>query len=217
MKDKYTEKQILARQLYWELDEIREKQRKLGIFKLNPPVQKGWVRQWRLRADILRSTDGKRYLTILPYIQNSQVSRTTDFIGRQELKLKTISLRQKELIDWPEFWWDKYFDLVNEEYGYRTGVEYKFKKCYSIKRQYVFELEIVPNFINYLPIIDPKLESREQELINKIKKNNLWIVIDKMLFGSMGWRRDDWNLSLDKNKQILKELEQEVRAELKNG
>ena len=216
MQTKYTEKQILARQLYWELDEIREKQRKLGVFKLNPPIQRGWARQWLLRADILRSSDGNRYLKILPFVQNSQVSRTTDFSGRNELKLKTISLKQKDLLDWPEFWWDKYFDYINEEYGYRTGVEYKYNKCYSIKKPYLFEIEIVPNFIEYLPIIDPQLESREKEIYNKIEKKNLWTVIDKFLFGSMGYKRDEWSLSLVKNKSLLKELEQEVRAELKD-
>lgn len=216
MQNKYTEKQKLARELNWELEDIRRKQKFLGIFKLPKPIQKGWCRQFRLREDILRSTDGKRYLIILPVVQNYQVSRTTDFSDRQELKLKTISLKQQKTLNWPEFWWNKYFNITREEYGYRTGIEYKYNNCFTIKRPYLFEIEVVPNFIEYLPIIDPRLESREKEIYNKIQKNNLWPVIDKMFFGSMGYRRDEWSLSLERDKQLLKELEQEVRAELQN-
>lgn len=213
MQNKYTEKQKLARQLYWELDEIRAAQRKLGVFKLKNPIQCGWTKQFKIRSDILRGSDGRRYLEILPFVQNHQVSRTTNFDGRTVLELNTISLNKKKLIKWPEFYWTKYFVLTDEKRGYYTGVEYKHNKCFAIKHSWVFEYEIVPNFITFLPIIDPALESREKEIHNKIQKNNLWPVIDKHLFGNAG-HRDEWDLNVVKNREILKELEKEIREEV---
>lgn len=215
MKNKFTEKQKLAKLLYQELEEIRAAQFKLGRFKLKTPIQKGWVRKFKVREDILRSSDGARYKRILSHVQNAQVSKTTDFSKYNELKLKPIQVYniKNGRVCFPEFYWDKYFILAADpQTGYFTGVEYKVKKSYFIKNPWVFEIVIEPNFIETLPIIDPALESREKELVNKIEKNKLWPIIDKMIFGRAGYR-DEWSLNVIKNKEILKEIEREVRNE----
>lgn len=216
MKDKYTERQKLAKILYKELENIREQKRALGYFKLKEPIQKGWKEQFKVREDILKSSDGKRYQEILKYIQNFRISRTTEFKDNPKYKfgLKSISVDLKDEIDFPDFYWDKYFfRAFDYSKYYKTGVEIKYKQYYFIRRPYVFESEILPNYIFQIPIIDPKLESREKELNNKIEKLNLWPTIYK----NNGWRMryswDDYG-NHDPQHLLISELEKEIRESL---
>jgi len=216
MKSKRTEKQKIAFSLYSELKDIWEQKSKLGRFKLKVPIQNGWRKEWRVRGDVMRSSEGSNYLKILPLVKNSVYSRTTLFSDDNKLGLKGVSERYIENNPkvLPEFFWSKYFDLQTDFHSfYKTGVEVIYRKFYHVKRQSAFETIIVPNFIDSLPIISPELDSRQQEIQNKIEKLKLWPIIDKLL-GLYGSCRCEYCLSEEKQKHVLIEIEKEIRQEL---
>ncbi len=204
------ERHKLARALYSELQDIWKSQRKLGFHKLSKPVQKGWKAQFRIRADILRSSWAHAYLAIMPHIQKSQISRTTTFKYLHELELGSIPEKKREKTILPEYYWDKFFILKPDpRHGYRTGVEYICPQAYFISHPFRFEIEIIPYYVSYLRIIDPALESREKELRNRLEKHDLYKIIHK----NMGWYGYDDRDDI-RQKELLREMESEVRKEL---
>jgi len=209
---KFTDKQALAFALHREYGKLWEARRGLGYHKLKTPIQKGWKRQFRVREKILKTSEGVRFKTILRYVQNSDYSRTTVFPPDKVLKLKAITDHVMKKTEWPDWYIKKYFRAFSDpSRAYKTGVELKYPTSYEVKREDVFEIEIVPNFILEIPIIDPAIESRIKEIDNKMWSHNLWPVIDRIVRGSHGSGDKDWNRMKD---PLLEEFEKEIREGL---
>lgn len=216
-KENSKKEKLLA--LARELDEVIEQRRKLGYHKLDKPIQKGWRASLKVRQDILRSSEGVRYLNILPYVQNYWFSKTTDFTipatdfkgGRriEDHGPKSISekdFKNKVMAHLPDFY-EKYFhSYPSFKDAFTVGTKMIVPLRYRVRRVHVFETIIEKNWIDKLPIIDPKLESRYQILMNKLNRDNGWYI----LYGKWKGRHYD----LNREELILKELEKEVRKEL---
>jgi len=163
----------IARELYFERRDLYKKRSSLGWFTI-PKRQKGWIAQFRLRDDVLRSKDAEAFKIILPYVQNYQLSRTTYFSRLGELHLKSIPEYKRKNITFPEYYWNKYFmrTLDYDVYHY-WGTASIEQFCYKIIRRYIFEIEVRKHYITQVPIIDPAIESRLKEINNFVKTHSL--------------------------------------------
>lgn len=203
-----------------ELDEVNKLIRQLGKHKLDQPIQKGWRASLKIRQDILKTTDGARYLNILPYVQNYWYSRTTDFTiqttafqaGRriEDHGPKSISekkFKNRLMSDLPEFYEKFFISYPSFKDAFTVGSKMIVPLRYRIKREHVFETIIEKNYISELPIIDPALESQHKKLYDKLEHANAW----NILYGKY---KNRWNDGFTREDLILRELEKEIRKEL---
>lgn len=202
-----------------ELDKIWKKQRKLGFHLLAKPIQRGWVAKLAVREDILRCSDGYRYLNILPYVQNYWTSRTTNFNvkpnedvchpqGRNIADHGPRSISEKQMLAIVERFgehYKKYFHSY-QDWGrsINVGTQVIVPTRYRIARPHVFKTIIEKNYINRLPIISPTLDSQEKRLRNRINA----LGGNEFVYGRYYYREDR------RNDLIIRQLEKEVRKEL---
>lgn len=202
-----------ARQLWWEYLDIQKQQRALGYHPI-PPRQNGWRMELRLRDDIMRSSDARNYLLILPHVQSFAYSKTTVFrdystkysIGSIVVKdtsttqdriltPKDLLCRGAETSDspkwgekykFPAFFWRKYFWFSPPYDRWTSYGVIKESGLYRLQRPWVFEPAILPHYIDKIPIIDPALESREKEIREWIIKHEMCGYLHKRVGGYIG-------------------------------
>lgn len=231
MNKKIPPKKLLAKKTWLALRKVRKKQASLGNYKLPTPRQKGWRVATYVRADILLSSQADVYKRILPHIAaaNYHVSRKQDDFIAEEFKVRHFQSRygkrsdptywsvipfssipewRKDKIDFPEFYWTKYFSRVRDESTSFLNVD---RWKYVLKSQYhrCFGMKVVPNMIHSIPIIDPDLESQESYFEAKMEQNDYW----KHVFN----QNDDsyqYEGYMKGQRELEREFHKEIREEL---
>lgn len=156
------------------------------IVPFDRPVQNGWTRRFRVRADVLRSSEGEKYQAMLPFVQHEIWSRNHDFIDRNGAwtwgqridkklahKLRVIAFEFWEKTALPDDWKLKYFRkscIGSHSWGTYTHLDWG----WGIARQHVFEAYVVPHYVTHYKIINGHYESERAKLDEWMEQHNAW-------------------------------------------
>jgi hypothetical protein len=185
------------KKLYRELDKLRSAIYRMEKVELPEPRFGGFKRFYVLRDDVARRKDAKDIQGILDKINSSVTSKTKDFSrcdtldksGKTSQSTKKLSVKEHaQLSPHQQTFFFKYWS--GKQRCYKLEFLYPWMLVFKIKRFY----------ITHVPLLSPDMESRIQEIQNKITKNNWWPRIYKM----MGWRMYSWDYNLPKIKLVEK-------------
>ena len=136
--------------------------------KIDPPVQRGWVRRWRLTQRSQLRQDAAVLSTLLSALNSERFFWRRNFRrgkhARRRWKETSQELRvlhewEWVRLGWPEIWKERYFRLhMTTGWGGRWAV------TYSFIREDCFELYTDRHFITELPLLQPEVESRLEEI-----------------------------------------------------
>lgn len=175
--------------------------RNLPLIELKEPYQKGWVRFFVVRKDVLRSDDALFFVNLLEKINTFQFSNQKTFTNRKKkFGKKTDYLREQFVNNVTVSEWnnDK-FKFTEREKSFFTLVEKWSERCRCFKTYYKFNepwrfvFKIEPNIITHKKAVDTVLESELRLIENYIENRDLRY---KMYKG--GNRDSDYYTSLHK-------------------
>ncbi|ASE63097.1 hypothetical protein CRN76_17115 [Chryseobacterium indologenes] len=194
-KRKDVEKQI--RKKFKRSEELWKIKRNTPPIPLDSPYQRGFVRFFVVRDDVMRSKDGEFFEEILRKINTWMYSESRQFLkkkrkfGRRiyvekEQKLKTIS-------SWS--WNDPKLGLTARERQYFLKYEEycPYRKCnevyYEFTEPWRFTLRIRPNMITHYKPVDFEMEKEIAELEACLQQHKTVGIIHKKIYGkSYRWR-----------------------------
>lgn len=206
--------------LYHELKRIGKEKRNLEYIELNPPIQRGWVRQFELREDVAGSKYAAFFQEILDKINTCVYSNRKDFKKKKRRFGKKIYVPTEQKLRELDSWALRKITLSEKEKEYfRTETRY-IKNSNYIEHVLVFTepwrfvLKVRPNMLRYVQVLNPELIQQEAAIDRKLsdtgQKGRMW----KLMHGSYqyhyNWKtpeKDKYRLFL-KQYSIRKELEE---------
>lgn len=192
------EKELLA--LYREWRELLYAKRSAGHYVEVEPYRHGWDRYFVLRDDIKNRADAHIISKLLDLINVNRWSKRKDFkvknhwTGKWESMdqtIRTISEKRYEGMNEKE---KSLFDFKWVNLGSRKRPHWV--QAYVFKYPFWFVLKTVPHMITHHWMPNAEVEQRFAELDRKIKLNNLWHKIDKLL-GVKSFRHLEWDYYFD--------------------
>jgi hypothetical protein len=208
-------------QLDREEDELSRRQKSLGWEPLIPPVQKGWKRFFVLREDVAQSKQAEFFEGILRKINTYHWSHQKNFkIKKRRLGQKYYVVKPQKLKELcpPQFKScafteseQKYFDVEFRYHHHRwtPSVVYVFNEPWR------FVLQVRPNMIEKVKVIDPMLESRKQWIKDYRERGGRRGRFTKIVWGGAyghRWWEDPRERNPLKNKPLQRILD-EIRLE----
>ena len=190
------EKQV--RQKVKQKRELWKQRRDMPFVPLEKPYQKGFVRFFVVREDVLRSKDAAFFQELLLkintffYSENKKFQKRKRKYGRKIYVDRIQNLKKLNLREWK----DPKLGLTEKERSYFVRVEeYSHrKKCVDIYYEFTeawrYVLRIKPNMITHYKPVDVELE-RELSLLDSFleRDKNKGIYYKKIIGGSSKWRR----------------------------
>lgn len=211
------DKQLLALDLLE--DNLHKQKRALPMMPLAEPYQRGWKRSFILRADVARSSQADFYLALLKKINTVEYSATKNFIRKKRRKIKKIyEVRPQSLREFYAWEWNhpgcKLTDAEKAHFHIRESLA---KDNKTVIQKFVFTepwrfvLQVKPNMITHIQMIDEALDQAIQQLRNRIENKHLRPAMHRLIYGSCydPWRGAE-NIrqqNLLKNKPLHKILE----------
>lgn len=198
MQREHADKQLIRK--HKEEKAIWQAMRNLGWTELKPPVQRGFIRFFILRDDVVRTKEAPFFQKILDKINSKQLSHRRDFKKkRRRFGKKVYVVREQQLTDMSEYDFTKKFADKEKLYFYETLVHYgKSKipsKVYRFLEPWRFVLKVQPNMITRVRVKDFDLE-RQRDEVKRFFNFKRRLRLSKLLHGSDRW---GWN-SLPKGK-----------------
>jgi hypothetical protein len=206
LKTKRTKKRLQQNDLDKKLIRLAKELRKINSLirkseyeELDPPFQRGWKRTFVLRSDLRNLSDAPFFLEILEKINTVQLSHRKDFkikrrrYGRkiyvdknQELKsLDTVQCRDEKFTEKQKTYFEMYWE-------YHPAYKILIAK-YAFTESWRFVLEISPNMITKVRVVDVDLLQRQAEIQTYLQRNNLEARMWKLKLGSYAHR--NWKKS----------------------
>jgi len=172
----------------------REKQ-KLPLVPLQAPYQKGWVRTFRLRDDVARSSKAEFYQALLEKINTRDFCNDKSFMRKKGGKRKKGSEPREQWLQTftEEEWTNEKFKLTEQEKQHFFLKEYSNPFNRSVQKRYTFiepwryVLKVRPYIITHAKLLDEVLEQQMQQLDNRIERHHLGPKIRKLIYGK-GYR-----------------------------
>lgn len=177
---------------YKEEKAVRKRIWELGWKELKPPVQRGFVRFFVLRDDVMRTKNAPFFQKILNTINTEQWSHRKDFKKkRRRLGKKIYVVRDQNLREiFPEEFLRK-FNEAERSYFYETLIHPKGTKnpvtVYRFIEAWRFVLRVQPNMITKVRVKDLDLERKAAEIdrfFNTDRRYRLWRLLD----GNIRWK-----------------------------
>jgi hypothetical protein len=169
---------------------IRDQIRNLGWKELNPPYQRGYIRYFALRDDVLRSNQSAFFIKVLEKINTSQWSYRKDFKKkRRKFGKKVFAVREQRLRDIEEREFFSKFSEAERSWFDESMIHLKTGKPVKVFRftePWRFVLRTQPNMITKVRIKDLDLERRGKEISTYFsfeRRNRLYRLTD-----SNNWR-----------------------------
>ena len=196
----------------------------LGWEELNPPIRKGYVKHFVLRADIMASPNAELYQKILNIIQDSIYSQNRDFTrkDRSGAKYKKRVVKFCQLKTLSEGEWRKLPTKEQNCFYRRERLKKNKNKQSILVIDYVFcfpwafEEKIEPHYIRKVRKRDEELEAEIKELDNYLNLKNPDYQI--RFYWLKGYsQKDDWNDKRIRRGIYEKELDKELRQFWKYG
>ena len=207
---KDVEKQI--RKKYRRSDELWDIRRNIPWIPLDKPYQRGFVRFFVVREDVMRSKDGDFFEGILKKINTYMYSESRQFLkkkrkyGRRIYVAREQKLKQISSYSWNDPKLDltprerQYF-LKQEEYcsARKTYVPY-----YEFTESWRFTLRTKPNMITHYKPVDFELEKEYAELGDYLGQYKIVGTIHKTIYGkSYPWKRKREDISLIRSRKYV--------------
>lgn len=175
----------------------------LPLIELKEPYQKGWVRFFVVRKDVLRSVEGMFYENVLEKINTFQFSNQKTFTNRKKRFGKKTDNPREQFVNNISIseWNNNKFELTDKEKSCFTLIEKWsdrcncFKKYYKFNEPWRFVFKIEPNIITHKRAVNALLESELRLIENYIQNWDLGYEIYKT-----GNRSRYYYYSLDKLK-----------------
>jgi len=136
--------------------------------KINPPVQRGWVRRWRLTERAKMRQDADVLAILLSALNSERFFWRRNFRRGKHARrgwhetsqsLRVIHDWQWDRLGWPEEWKERYFRRQET-----TGWGGRPAGTCTFIREECFELYTDRHFITELPLLQPELEGRLEEI-----------------------------------------------------
>ncbi|MDX6191144.1 hypothetical protein SGQ83_17445 [Flavobacterium sp. Fl-318] len=183
--------------------------RNLPLIELKEPYQKGWVRFFAVRVDVLRSAEGVFYEKILAKINTFQFSSQKEFTTRKKRFGKKAVYPREQFVanisisDWNT----NKFELTDKEKSCFTLIEKwselynRFVRYYKFNEPWRFVFKIEVNIITHKKAVDAGLESELKLIENYIQNRNLgWKIYKTRSKGDYYY----WSLEKVKHNNDLK-------------
>lgn len=193
MQYKDFDKQLI--QLDKKLNALYLQKRNLGWQELTPPVQKGWVRHFVVREDVVRSKYGDFFEGILKKINTYKYSWKKDFTKKKrKLGKKIYEVRTQELLRPREYEFNKMkFTDVEKQFFtevWELGWNKQPIKRYVFIEPWRFVLKVKPYMIDKVRINDATLESELKQIDNYLERNDYKKRLCKVMHRS--YRYNEW-------------------------
>lgn len=203
MRYKDFDKQLIK--LFKEERDLRKQINNLGFKELKPPVQKGWIRHFILRDDVVNGPHAVFFENILKKINTYEYHWRRDFkikIKRFGKKFYIVKEQQLRKL-WEYRFRELEFTDAERQFFYEVwepDYDGKWHKRICFKEPWRFVLVIRPNMIDKERIVDGALESRKKQIENYLEKNDLDGRQMRLLFGS--WKRWSTNKEFEKYNEV---------------
>jgi hypothetical protein len=186
-----SEKQLRALNRLQEKLELEK--RHLPFVPLAIPYQKGWVRTFRLRDDVARSSQAEFYQTLLEKINTKDFCNDKSFLRKKKGKRKKgYEPREQWLKTFAEEEWSSpKIKITEQEKQHFFLKEYPVSHSRYINKRYTFIeswryiFQIKPNMITHAKLVDEVLEQQIQQLNNRFEKHHLWPKMSKLIRGNV--------------------------------
>jgi hypothetical protein len=189
------------------LDKKRRKlylqRRNLGWQELKPPVQKGWVRHFVVREDVVRSKYGEFFEGILKKINTYKYSWKKDFTKKKRKQgRKFYVVRLQELFKPREYDFIKLKFTDAEKQFFNEVWELNWNKQPIKKFVFIepwrYVLKVKPYMIDKVRINDAMLESELKKINNYLERNDYKKRLSKVMHRN--YRFNKWKPKVKYNK-----------------
>lgn len=181
-KDDLDKKLIRMQKEEWA---IVKQIRNLGWIELDHPYQRGYIRYFIVREDVLRSKQAPFFSKILDKINTTQWSYRKDFKKkRKRFGKKVFAVREQRLCDIEEREFLSKFSEEERTWFDETMIhstDRKLIKVFRFIEPWRFVLRVQPNMITKVRVKDLDLERRAKEIstfFNFERRNRLWRLMD---------------------------------------
>ncbi|CAI8927438.1 hypothetical protein [Chryseobacterium sp. IT-36CA2] len=192
---KDVEKQI--RKKYKHSKELWIIRRNIPWIPLDEPYQRGFVRFFAVREDVMRTENGFFFDGILKKINTYMYSESRKFLKKKRKFGRRIYVEREQKINRISsyLWNDPKFGLTPKERQYFLKLEKycPIKKTYEIYYEFMepwrFVLRVRPNIITHYKPVDFELEKEYAELESYLCQHKIAGIINKKIHGkSNSWK-----------------------------
>ncbi|WP_430809272.1 hypothetical protein [Chryseobacterium arthrosphaerae] len=178
-------------------NELWEIRRNTPWIPLEKPYQRGFVRFFAVREDVMRSRDGEFFDGILKKINTYMYSESRQFLKKKRKSGRRIYVeRMQKLKDISSCSWnDPKLGLTPGERQYFVKLEEycPFRKMYVPYYRFIeswrFTLRIRPNMITHYKPVNSELEKECAELESYLGQHKIAGIVCKTIYGgSYSWR-----------------------------
>lgn len=207
---KDVEKQI--RKKYRRSKELWEIRRNTPWIPLDKPYQRGFVRFFVVREDVMRSKDGDFFEGILKKINTYMYSESRRFLKKKRKFGRRIYVERVQKLQYISSysWNDPKLGLTaRERQHFLRQEEYcparkSYVPYYEFIEPWRFILRIRPNMITHYKPVDFELEKECAELDDYLWQHKIVGIINKTMFGkSSSWKRKREDISLIKSRKYV--------------
>ncbi|CAH0126841.1 hypothetical protein [Chryseobacterium sp. Bi04] len=179
---------------------------------LENPYQRGFIRFFVVREDVMRSKDGELFEGILKKINTSMFSESRQFLKKKRKFGKRIYVEKEQKLKRVSSWsWnDPKFGLTVQERQYFLKYEEycPYRKCNEVYYEFIepwrFILRVRPHMITHYKPIDFELEKEYAELESYVKHHKIAGIVQKTIYGkSNSWRTKKEDLHLIKSRKYI--------------
>ena len=207
---KDVEKQI--RKKYRRSDELWDIRRNIPWIPLDKPYQRGFVRFFAVREDVMRSKDGDFFEGILKKINTYMYSESRQFLkkkrkfGRRIYVAREQKLKQISSYSWndPKFGLtprERQYFLKQEEYCSARKI---YVPYYEFTESWRFTLRTRPNMITHYKPVNFELEKECAELDDYLGQHKIRGIIHKTIYSrSYPWKRKRDDIALIKSRKYV--------------
>jgi len=217
-------KRVKIKELRHAADRIAEIQRDIFKIKPKPLPKKIFAGHWRfivVRSDVLRSSIGQQVQQVVnacnhwclgkkkepnSYRASTEVSYGPYSSGYADgQSLRPLSQDAWDKAGFPEFFKRKWFDVVTKYIKAGTSNIPQYKYFPKVPK-HMLEYAYKPAYIKEVTEPDGNLEGELKKLYDFMNTNNGWARLN-------GRNKDEWDMSIEKKKQLSKIRDKEGKAE----
>ncbi|WP_288435759.1 hypothetical protein [uncultured Chryseobacterium sp.] len=205
---KDVEKQIRTK--YKRSEELWDIRRNIPWIPLDKPYQRGFVRFFVVREDVMRSKDGDFFEGILKKINTYMYSESRRFLKKKRKFGRRIYVaREQKLKQISSYSWndpklgltprERQYFLKQEEY---CPARKMYVPYYEFTESWRFTLRTRPNIITHYKPVDFELEKEYAELGDYLGQYKIVGIIHKTIYGkSYPWKRKREDISLIRSRK----------------
>ncbi|MET3037908.1 hypothetical protein ABXT08_17560 [Chryseobacterium sp. NRRL B-14859] len=200
------------RKKYRRSNELWNIKRNIPWIPLDKPYQRGFVRFFVVREDIMRSKDGDFFEGILKKINTYMYSENRQFLKKKRKSGKRLYTEREQKLNRISScsWNHPKFELTSRERQYfLKREEYcPYRKSYLIYYEFMepwrFVLRVRPNMITHYKPVDFEVEKEYAELESYLGQHKIAGIVHKTIYGkSNSWETKKQDFSLIKSRKYV--------------